>query len=122
MPAMKWSLFKFTPSTTKKPAVEQPLEAFHAVEIVSNGPCCKAASEASDVRFLSKEGPPTLPLAACDSPHTCRCRYRHHADRRRESRRTSDHAWSAQAPLPAARERRRNDTGRRATDSIDHNI
>lgn len=114
---MKWSLFKSTPSTTKA-AARQPLEAFHAVEIVSNGACCRAASEASAVRFLSKEHPPALPLAACDSPQSCRCRYRHHADRRRESRRTSDHAWSAQAPLPAERERRRSRPGRRATDLV----
>ena len=88
---------------------------FHAVEIVSPGACCQAARQARELRFLSKEGPPTLPLAACDIPGACRCRYRHHDDRRAFQRRASDQVWGSASPVAAERERRR-PGGRRASD------
>jgi hypothetical protein len=111
---MKWSLFKTAavkPSVAAKPAPSP----FHAVEIVSLGACCQAAREAREVRFLSKDAPPTLPLAACDIPAACRCRYRHHEDRRSFNRRASDQVWGSASPVASERERRRS-TGRRATD------
>lgn len=111
---MKWSLFKTAPAKRPVPAKPAP-SPFHAVEIVSVGACCQAARQAREVRFLSKDSPPTLPLAACDFPAACRCRYRHHEDRRSFNRRASDQVWGSASPVPSGRERRRS-TGRRATD------
>ena len=110
---MKWQLFRPTsaPLVPPKPA----RSAFHAVEIVSAGTCCQAARQTREVRFLSSEGPPALPLAACDFPGACRCKYRHHEDRRTFQRRASDQVWGSASPVPEERERRRM-TGRRAGD------
>jgi hypothetical protein len=110
---MKWQIFK----TTSRPAAppKLPRSQFHAVEIVSAGACCQAARQAREIRFLSSEGPPSLPLAACDFPATCRCKYRHHDDRRTFQRRASDQVWGSSSPVPAERERRRA-VGRRADD------
>jgi len=85
------------------------------VEIVSPGACCQAARQAREVRFLSSEGPPALPLAACDFPAACRCKYRHHEDRRNFQRRASDQVWGSASPVPSERERRRVG-GRRMSD------
>lgn len=109
---MKWSLFK---AAAKPPVASRSVPAFHAVEIVSVGACCQAARQAREIRFLSREGPPSLPLAACDFPGACRCRYRHHEDRRSFQRRASDQVWGTATPVAEDRERRRS-VGRRATD------
>jgi len=112
-------MWPFNRTTTRRataPALrpEAPSK-FHAVEIVSVGACCQAAREMREARFLSSENPPTLPLAGCDVPAACRCKYRHHDDRRAYQRRASDQVWGTASPVSADRERRRK-TGRRATD------
>ncbi len=114
---MKWSLFKTAakPSVSQKPVQKPAQTPFHAVEIVSLGACCQAARQAREIRFLSKDVPPSLPLAACDFPGACRCRYRHHEDRRSFQRRASDQVWGSASPVSGDRERRRTG-GRRATD------
>jgi hypothetical protein len=89
---------------------------FHAVDIVTSGVACNAVKHLAGTRFLSRERPPQLPLGNCDTPGSCACRYRHHEDRRKESRRHSDHAWGNSAPLSPERERRRA-SGRRETDA-----
>jgi hypothetical protein len=90
--------------------------AFHAVDIVTSGVACNAVKHLAGTRFLSRERPPQLPLGNCDTPGSCACRYRHHEDRRKESRLHPDHAWGNAAPLSPERERRRA-AGRRATDA-----
>jgi hypothetical protein len=112
---MMFSLFKRMARVPDKKQAAAPESAYHAVDIVSNGVCCKAVQHLAGTRFLSRERPPQLPLGNCDFPQACTCRYRHHEDRRRELRRHSDHAWGSAAPLPADRERRRA-SGRRASD------
>jgi hypothetical protein len=42
-----------------------------------------------DARFLSDEAP-SLPLAGCKTPQSCRCVYVHFNDRRTEVRRDTD--------------------------------
>jgi hypothetical protein len=84
---------------------------WHAVSVIPCKPACGVARQSSRVRFLSNEAP-KLPLPGCDR-RTCECRYRHHDDRRRSLRRSSDvmsanRAW-------AGREQRVS-KGRRATD------
>jgi hypothetical protein len=110
-------MWPFNRSSARTPVVQRQLSQpkFHAVEIVSPGACCQAARQAREVRFLSSEGPPALPLAACDIPSACRCRYRHHEDRRAFQRRASDQVWGSASPVSADRERRRVG-GRRASD------
>lgn len=111
---MKWP-FSSRPAV-KPAAIPKPAQSkFHAVEIVSVGACCQAARQAREIRFLSSEGPPSLPLAACDVPAACRCRYRHHEDRRSFQRRASDQVWGTASPVSADRERRRT-IGRRESD------
>ncbi|HZF26630.1 MAG TPA: hypothetical protein VEZ88_10250 [Steroidobacteraceae bacterium] len=83
------------PGTRSKDAVrgsnERPAhkETWHAVSIVTPTSTCEAASALRNHRFLSKDAP-RLPLAGCSSPETCRCIYRHYADRRGKPRRGSD--------------------------------
>ncbi len=67
---------------TQKPATP----AYHAVEVLAPGGC-RAARAHRGVRYLSSEAP-ALPLPEC-SQDECRCRYRHHEDRRSGDRRTS---------------------------------
>jgi hypothetical protein len=114
---MIWNPFKSRPKAAPVAQVAKPRPRgeFHAVQIVSNGVVCEAARALSETRFLSREGPPTLPLAQCAFASTCQCRYQHHADRRRDVRRNSDHAWGPADKLPPGRERRRTG-GRRASD------
>jgi hypothetical protein len=53
---------------------------WHAVTILPGPRRCAAAGRVLGQRYLSSEAPP-LPLNECTEPD-CRCRYRHHDDRR----------------------------------------
>jgi hypothetical protein len=57
------------------------LHKYHAVTIAQGRTACSGSIQLGDRRFLSKDAPP-LPLPGC-SRQVCRCRYIHHADRRR---------------------------------------
>lgn len=88
---------------------------WHAVSVIPGylqGSCPQVAKLVGR-RFLSLEAP-TLPLADCPMKHHCGCRFRHHADRRSDSRRGRD------AGLPDHHyygpERRHKSRGRRITD------
>lgn len=95
---------------------ERPSSAYHAVEIRCSAGACEAAEAASDRRYLSKDAP-LLPLAACDRPAHCKCRYRHYEDRRTEQRRGGD---AMEPPeLRSTAEERRNSQGRRTEDRAD---
>ena len=53
---------------------------WHAVTIGRGEPSCVAALKTRGMRYLAREAP-QLPLPGCDAA-TCKCRYRHHEDRR----------------------------------------
>jgi hypothetical protein len=62
---------------------------YHCVEIIAGPGGCKAAMELANQRLLSADAP-RLPLATCDNPAQCDCRYRHHDDRRAGPRRAAE--------------------------------
>jgi hypothetical protein len=64
---------------------------WHAVAIVAKSSSCEAARALRGTRFLSAEAP-RLPLVQCTTPNACPCAYRHHDDRRAESRREEEGA------------------------------
>jgi hypothetical protein len=63
-------------STSNKPGSK-----FHAVSIKFKNNACEAAKKMEGRRFLSGAAP-RIPLPGCDVLE-CRCRFIHHADRRR---------------------------------------
>jgi len=62
---------------------------WHAVAIRPKGSSCEAVQARRTARYLSKEAP-RLPLAECTSSDACSCVYKHHADRRVQSRRRAE--------------------------------
>jgi hypothetical protein len=106
------------PKDTARGADARPehKEAWHAVSIVTPTSACSAANELRNHRFLSKDAP-RLPLAGCSSPETCRCIYRHHADRRGKPRRGADRGDPPKGGSPSAE--RRGKRGRRSTDNLE---
>jgi hypothetical protein len=69
--------------------VSRSASPWHAVSIVLCHPCCKAAGAASVTRYLSDDAP-RLPLAACTTPDSCACYYKHYSDRRAQPRRRDE--------------------------------
>jgi hypothetical protein len=86
---------------------------WHAVSVLSTPVCCQASQELRGRRFLSRDAP-RLPLTDCPQPHSCRCAYKHHADRRGGLRR-KDEITGLRRPVPVTHERRTT-SGRRETD------
>lgn len=112
----KWSLsalFHYKSKIKREPVKQHTVfNPYHAVSV--KPPlvgACMAAQRCAGKRFLSTEAP-TLPLAQCDAA-SCQCRYRHHEDRRSESRRIMDTNGLSRAWNGA--ERRRSG-GRRISD------
>jgi hypothetical protein len=64
---------------------------YHCVEVIAPAVACEAARSLKNVRLLSAEAP-RLPLATCDRPTQCDCRFRHFNDRRQGPRRDDEHA------------------------------
>ncbi|MEM7003892.1 MAG: hypothetical protein AAF529_24110, partial [Pseudomonadota bacterium] len=92
-------------------AARQAASAFRAVSIYSPANSCDGAARIRDQRFLARHAP-QLPLENCSHPQQCRCRYRHHQDRRdAEARRDADHGLPSSPPN--GDERRRRDDRRR---------
>jgi len=88
---------------------------FHCVETFTHKDSCNAAKKIHGKRFLSAEAP-TLPLPACKKAH-CHCEYKHHEDRRSESRRQDVGMQHDMYGLNGETERRHKGRhGRRATD------
>lgn len=86
---------------------------YHAVSIRPGTRCCTAAEALDERRFLSVEAP-ALPLEGCTLRGNCRCRYRHHTDRREDFRRDTDFGLPERGLLGT---NRRKLPGRRATDT-----
>ena len=81
-------LFGTSRNATPTPARTTPrINAYQAVSISSRTTCCAAAAETRGVRFLARQAP-ALPLANCDRPKDCACRFQKYDDRRDGSRRT----------------------------------
>jgi hypothetical protein len=68
----------------KKPA---RINAYQAVSVIACGNACRAALDLGETRLLAKRAP-SLPLANCDRPQTCSCRFKKYEDRRTAMRRT----------------------------------
>lgn len=112
----KWSLsalFHYKSKIKREPVKRHMVfNPYHAVSI--NPPlvgACAAAQRCAGKRFLSADAP-TLPLAQCDMS-TCQCRYRHHEDRRTDSRRIVDHGGISRVWNGSER---RQSSGRRISD------
>ena len=85
---------------------------WHAVSVIADGTACQEAQSLGDARYLSMEAP-RLPLQGCDNPAQCRCRYRHHPDRRQGPRRAVE---NFRPPRFWRGEDKRALRGRRSTD------
>ena len=85
---------------------------YHCVEVIAGARACQVARQLKDLRLLSAEAP-RLPLATCDRPADCRCKYRHFDDRRQGPRRENEHAT---VPRPHTGLERRRWRGRRDSD------
>lgn len=88
---------------------------WHAVSIVPTfgNASCRAVTGLIGQRFLSSEAP-RLPLPDCTMKGKCTCRFRHHADRRSDRRRSRDAGMSDGNFY--GMERRSRARGRRSTD------
>ena len=73
---------KLTPA-----AITPRINVYQAVSIIATATCCAAAAETRGQRFLARQAP-RLPLAQCDRPKDCACRFQKYDDRRDGSRRT----------------------------------
>jgi hypothetical protein len=101
------------------PLKPRPLRLrFHAVTIISGPTACAQARAIKDVRLLSPEAPPRLPLVGCTNADGCQCRFQHHTDRRAGPRRSE--LRSAKHGLVAKEDSRRRLPGRRDSDYLDN--
>ena len=88
---------------------------YHCVSIVGGPNACAAAKALALQRLLSADAP-RLPIATCDKPSTCTCKYRHHDDRRAGPRRAVEDGQPVRPWEDSERRRRR---GRRDADFED---
>jgi hypothetical protein len=93
-------------------ADRQPRLRYHCVAVVAGRQACAAALELGSTRLLSADAP-RLPLATCDRPSDCDCRYQHFDDRRAGPRRAAE---SGALPDPWPNTERRRGRGRRSSD------
>jgi hypothetical protein len=87
---------------------------WHAVSIATKSTSCEAARALRTARYLSAKAP-RLPLAECTTPDACPCAYKHHEDRRGNSRRTEETTGLKRGGKVA--QERRVSRGRRQTDA-----
>lgn len=88
---------------------------YQAVSIRFNPRACDAVKRSDQQRFLAMEAP-NLPVRDCSKPSGCKCRYRHHPDRRDGMRRDTD--FGLPGIFWTATERRDGPRGRRADDAL----
>jgi hypothetical protein len=98
------------------PGSATPRLRFHAVSVLTNSHSCPAARALKDVRLLSTDAP-KLPLADCDNPAACACRFQHHDDRRAGPRRETEIRDAAGRQFRS--QDRRDRPGRRDSDFLD---
>ena len=113
-----WRLRK--PATSAKESTDvKETSIWHAVSIAYSHSACNAAKAMTGRRFLSSAAP-QLPLPDCDAVE-CRCKFKHHDDRRSGRDRRSPFAtrtFSGDGSGSFAKERRVN-PGRREDDAPD---
>jgi hypothetical protein len=85
---------------------------YHCVSIMGGQDACAAVKELALQRLLSADAP-RLPLATCDRPDACDCRFRHHDDRRAGPRRSGE---SGRIRATQTYTERRDRRGRRDSD------
>jgi hypothetical protein len=86
-----FKLFRRMLSGKKPVAEEKNRRPYHAVSIhYDRRQACPAVRDRHNQVFFPNEAPP-LPLHECTRRVTCRCRYEHLPDRRRDMRRDTDH-------------------------------
>ena len=91
-----------------------PEQPYHAVTVRALASGCDAAKALADKIYLACEAP-KLPLEECDAA-VCKCKFKHHPDRRQEIRRAEDEGAPAQESGDL---HRRTNPGRRETDRTD---
>ena len=98
---------------TASAAEAKPVSAskYHAVSIRTAGRSCTAAISMEGQRFLSNEAP-SLPLADCDRPDQCKCRFAHYKDRRSGGERRNPYRHSISGDTGSYREEQRKKIGR----------
>jgi hypothetical protein len=92
-------------------------DPWHAVSVVGGTPACTAVAKLRGRRFLAEEAP-RLPIVDCSAPASCRCTYRHFADRRATLRRAADRGMAgryAGVERRSAPSRRMDDDGKAPT-------
>jgi hypothetical protein len=89
-----------------------PRLRFHAVTVIPGAQACPQAQSVANVRLLSADAP-RLPMAGCDRPEQCDCRFKHHDDRRTGPRRRVERTGATQ---PWSTSERRSLRGRRDVD------
>ncbi len=92
---------------------EKRSDPYHAVTILATNKSCVTSKALKGIRFLSTDAP-VLPLEDCDV-ETCPCRYKHHADRRDNSRRARERGEPVQ---PMHGKDHRVERDRRATEEV----
>ena|SRR5580765_5589681 len=85
---------------------------YHCVSIIGGLNGCAAVKALALQRVLSADAP-RLPLKTCDHPETCKCKFRHHDDRRAGPRRAAEDGRAIRPWESGERRRRR---GRRDSD------
>lgn len=73
-------------SQQPKAVVKSPISPYHCVEVNMSYDACEEVLELHGKRFLSAEAP-LLPLPSCGQ--YCKCKFKHHNDRRQDDRRDS---------------------------------
>jgi len=91
--AVSYGTARHTPTGTRRTVNNdggmKPQTQWHAVSILFHGYGCEAVRMLGDQRFLASQAP-RLPLAGCPAVEACRCKYKHHEDRRGSTRRRED--------------------------------
>lgn len=103
------------PATPVAPAARRDppkINLYQAVEVMPCTRSCEAARQAQSHRFLARKAP-ALPLAQCDRPGHCACRFRKHDDRRVGPQRTP---YASELVRAFPGKDRRAGRGRRKTD------
>lgn len=79
----------FAPAPSAPVPARKPvrINAYQAVSVITCARACRAAVELGETRILAKRAP-VLPLAQCDRPQSCSCRFKKYEDRRTANRRT----------------------------------
>ena len=91
------------------------IEPWSAVRIATHGETCTRAVAMRDKRLLARDAP-ALPLKGCTMSATCKCIYRHYADRRAGPRRADAPTENWAPGAPTERRVSRGPRGRRTPD------